>query len=116
MSVSIIIILIELNFYINELSHLLSLFPFSLGCKISRCPLGPLSLYTQKAASLDESPDGPSEDYEVKTPPASIKSKSGRHNMLETYPLRVTWQFSPYCLLSHLDLPVVFWKMMLSCL
>lgn len=30
--------------------------------------------------------------------------------MLETYPVRVTWQFSPYCILCHQDLPVAFGK------
>ena len=96
-------------------SEIFSFVLFSLIWKESWSLWGPLSLSaatpcTIKLAcySQDESPTGISGDCEVKTPPVPSKSRSRRHNVLETYPVRVTWQFSPYCLLSHQDEPLGF--------
>lgn len=94
-------------------SEILSRVLFSLIWKTSRRLQGPLSLSTATPCSIklacysqDESPTGLCEDCALKTPPVPSKSRSGRQKGLETHPMRVTRQFSPYCLLSHKNLPV----------
>lgn len=98
-------------------SEILSLSLRSLIWKTSRrlWGLSSLSIATPCSIKLacysqDESPTGVHDDCEVKTPPVPTKSRSGRQKVLQTYPMRVTWQFSPYCLLSHQDLPVALGK------
>ena len=65
-----------------------------------RAPATPCSI-NLACNSPDESPTGVRGDCEVKTPPVPTKSRSGRQEVLEIYPVRVTWHFffpPPYCL------------------
>lgn len=108
-------------FYSENVSHftseILSLSLCSLIWKTCRRLWGPSSLSAATPCSIklpcysqDESPTGLREHCEVKTPPVPTKSRSGRQKVLETNPVRVTWQFSSYCIFSHQDLPLAFGK------